>query len=124
MHWYIEVLKKYAVFSGRARRKEYWMFFLFNLLISGVIGFIAGIFSRVLPMPELPAAINLTYNLALCIPSIAVGVRRLHDTGRSGWWIIVPIVNFIFMCFDSEPGTNKYGQNPKEQQGAVVVEGT
>jgi|SRR5271169_83022 len=102
MNWYIEVIKKYAVFGGRARRKEYWMFVLFNLLISIAIAFIR--------MPMLGAI----YNLAVFIPGIAVAVRRMHDTNRSGWWILLPIVNLVFLCLDSQPGENEYGPNPKE----------
>jgi len=114
MHWYLEVLKKYAVFEGRARRKEYWFFVLFNLIISFVLGFIEGLFGG-------PGVLGAIYGLAVLIPGIAVAVRRLHDTGRSGWWLLialVPVVGFIvllvFMVLDSTPGPNQYGPNPKE----------
>lgn len=105
MNWYIEVMKKYAVFSGRARRKEYWMFFLFNMLFAFAIGFIAGL----LGMPSL----NMLYTLAILIPSIAVGVRRMHDTDRSGWWLIVPVAGLIFLFFNGHPNDNQYGPDPK-----------
>jgi uncharacterized membrane protein YhaH (DUF805 family) len=120
MSWYLEVLKKYAVFSGRARRKEYWMFVLFNIiiiLVLALIDYLTGTFS-----PR--AGVGLLgglYSLAVLIPSIAVTVRRLHDTGRTGWWILIGlipvignIVLLIFMVLDSEPGANEYGPNPKE----------
>lgn len=114
MHWYIDVLKKYAVFSGRARRKEYWMFFLFNLIIAFVIGFVAGFTEAVIGAGNtLSTAAGTIYNLAVFIPSIAVAVRRMHDIGRSGWWILVPFVNLVFLCFDSQPDANQYGANPK-----------
>ena len=118
MNWYLEVLKKYAVFNGRARRKEYWSFFLFNILVSillAVIDMAIGSFNAEAGMGLLGGI----YALAVLIPSIAVSVRRLHDTGRSGWWLLialVPIIGVIvlviFMLQDSKP-ENQYGPNPK-----------
>jgi uncharacterized membrane protein YhaH (DUF805 family) len=119
MHWYFEVLKKYAVFSGRARRKEYWYFCLFNILaciLLIVIDHLIGTFS-------LRTGIGLLeglYSLAVLLPAIGVTVRRLHDRNRSGWWIFVglvpligAIVLLVFMVQDSQPGENQYGPNPK-----------
>ncbi len=113
MNWYLEVLKKYVVFSGRARRKEYWMFFLFNIIIALVLGIIEGLVGG-------PGIISTLYSLAVLIPGIAVSVRRLHDTSRSGWWLLiglVPIIGaivlLVFMVQDSQQGENQYGQNPK-----------
>ena len=118
MNWYLEVLKKYAVFNGRARRKEYWFFFLFNILVSillAAIDMAIGSFNAEAGMGLLGGI----YALAVLIPSIAVSVRRLHDTGRSGWWLLialVPIIGVIvlviFMLQDSKP-ENQYGPNPK-----------
>ena len=109
MDWYLQALRKYAVFSGRARRKEYWMFVLVHIIISIVI-FIIGNF-----------AVGL-YGLAIIIPAFAVAIRRLHDTGRSGWWLLVncvPIIGwtilFIWLVKDSDEGENQYGPNPKEK---------
>lgn len=120
MNWYIEVLKKYAVFNGRARRKEYWYFILFHMIISLVVGVIDGLtgsFSGEVGVGLLGAI----YALALLIPSIAVIVRRLHDTDRSGWWILISlipligtIVLIVFLVLDSTPGANRFGENPKE----------
>jgi len=114
MHWYLEVLKKYAQFSGRSRRTEYWMFALINFIIAIVIGFVEGIIGS-------PGLLGMLYALAVLIPGIAVTMRRLHDTGRSGWWILISfvpligiIVLLIFMVQDSEPGDNQHGPNPKE----------
>lgn len=120
MNWYFQALKKYTVFNGRSRRKEYWYFVLFNTIISivlAVIDVVTGSFS-----PE--AGIGLLggiYTLAVLIPGIAVAVRRLHDTGRSGWWLLIglipiigAIVLLVFMVQDSNPGQNQYGPNPKE----------
>ena len=115
MNWYLEVLKKYAVFSGRARRKEYWMFFLFNIIIAFVLGFIEGLVGG-------PGIISTLYSLAVLIPIIAVSIRRLHDISRSGWWLLiylVPIIGaivlLVFMVQDSQQGENQYGQNPKTE---------
>ena len=112
MNWYVDVLKKYAVFEGRARRKEYWMFALFNIIISFVIGFVLGFLGSITGITQL-GTLSYLYTLAILCPAIAVGVRRMHDTGRSGWWIIVPIANLVFACMDSQPGPNEYGPNPK-----------
>lgn len=119
MNWYLEVLKKYAIFSGRARRKEYWMFTLFNVIFSFALGFT----DAALGLADERSGwgpIRGLYTLAVLIPSLAVSVRRLHDTDRSGWWLfigLVPcvgsIVLLIFMVEDSTPGGNQYGANPK-----------
>jgi len=127
MNWYIGVLKKYAVFSGRARRKEYWFFVLFTILISIVLAIIdrfTGTYSAEYGMGLLGGL----YTLAVLLPSIGVTIRRLHDTGRSGWWILLvlipligAIVLLVFMVLDSQPGTNEYGPNPKEGEGSGAV---
>lgn len=114
MDWYLTVLKKYADFNGRARRKEYWMFFLFNLIISFVIGFIFGFIGAFIGVgAALSNFTSIIYSLALLIPSIAVAVRRMHDIGRSGWWILFPIVNLVFLVTEGQPIDNEYGPNPK-----------
>lgn len=114
MNWYIEVMRKYAVFQGRARRKEYWMFFLFNLLIAFGLGFATGFLGAVLGLGQsLNNATSTLYSLAVLIPGLAVGVRRMHDIGRSGWWILFPFVNLVFLCLNSQNGDNEYGPNPK-----------
>ena len=120
MKWYLAVLKNYAGFSGRARRKEYWMFALFNmifvfvaLILDNILGLTAG---------ELPYGLfYFLYALAVLIPTLAVAVRRLHDVGNSGWMFLIVIVPFIgaiwllvLMVTDSNPGENEYGTNPKE----------
>ena len=112
MNYYIECWKKYVEFSGRARRKEYWMFVLFNLIASIVAGFIDGLLGT--------RMIGSLYSLAVLLPGLAVRARRLHDTDRSGWWMLIAliplvgwIVLLIFMCLDSTPGENRFGANPK-----------
>ena len=115
-------LSKYVGFSGRARRSEYWYFALFTFLVSVV----STIFDVVLGTDYEGAAsgglINTVASLALFLPSLAVGVRRLHDTDRSGWWMLITLVPFIgvivllvFMLLDSQPGTNRFGPNPKAE---------
>lgn len=115
MHWYLEVLKKYAVFGGRACRAEYWYFFLFNVIIGFVLGFIDGLIGSFSPEVGVGLLGGL-YSLAVLLPGIAVSFRRLHDTGRSGWWLLialVPVVGaivlLVFMATASEPAENRYG---------------
>jgi len=119
MNWYLGVLKKYADFGGRARRTEYWMFTLFNVIISAVLGFIDGAMGHHAAAGSI-GILSGIYLLAVLLPSIAVSVRRLHDTSRSGWWLLiafVPIIGglvlLVFMVLDSTPGANEYGPNPK-----------
>ncbi len=113
MAWYLMVLKQYAAFGGRSRRKEYWMFFLFNLIVVAALTILDGIVGS-------PGILVAIYGLAVLVPSIAVGVRRLHDTDRSGWWLLISlvpvigsIVLLVFMVQDSRTGDNQYGPNPK-----------
>lgn len=127
MYWYLKVLRHYAVFKGRARRKEYWMFALFNiifLIVATILDNIAGT-----TIGELPYGLfYCLYALAVLIPGLAVSIRRLHDVGKSGWMILislVPLVGAIWLLVlfvtDSEPGENKYGPNPKDSQPEQYV---
>jgi uncharacterized membrane protein YhaH (DUF805 family) len=115
VNWYVKVLKQYADFSGRARRMEYWMFVLVNTIIAFLLYLPA-----IVTGDPLWAILYYLYALAVLIPGLAVAVRRLHDTDRSGWWILiglVPLVGMIillvFMVQDSEQGPNRYGPSPK-----------
>jgi uncharacterized membrane protein YhaH (DUF805 family) len=118
MNWYLDVLKKYAVFEGRAGRQEFWMFVLFHLIAIVVLAIIGSIIRTQI--------ILYIYYLATLIPYLALGVRRLHDTGRSGWWWLISFIPFggfvllFFFIIDSQPGTNKYGPNPKGVQASVA----
>lgn len=87
MHWYVDVLKKYAVFSGRARRQEFWMFTLFSVIISIVLAIIDNAMGSIV--------LGLVYSLAVLLPSLGVAVRRLHDTGRSGWFVLFPLIPLV-----------------------------
>lgn len=123
MNWYLAVWKKYAVFAGRARRKEYWHFWLFNILITLVLAIITtvmGFVSRGTSLGLIGSCLLCLYGLAVLIPGLAVSVRRLHDTGKSGWWLLIGLVPFVggivllvFMVLDSQRDANQYGLNPK-----------
>jgi uncharacterized membrane protein YhaH (DUF805 family) len=143
MNWYLKVLRQYADFSGRSRRKEFWMFVLFNylailgLFLSGyilelIIGTPAYAQSISVLEPEHSSSGNLgrllvlLYLLATFIPLLAVMVRRLHDIGKSGWWIfisLIPIAGYIWLivllCTDGDAGDNLYGPNPKKTGNAL-----
>ena len=112
MKWYLEVLNKYAVFKGRARRKEYWMFVLINYVIGFLLGLIEGIIGTT-PAQNGWSILGLIYSLAVFIPSIAVAVRRMHDNNLSGWIMLVPFFNVILLFTKGTDGDNDYGPDPK-----------
>ena len=119
MNWYLAVLKKYAVFDGRARRKEYWFFVLFNIIFALVLAFIDGMVGTFNPESGY-GVLSGIYGLAVFIPGIAVSIRRLHDTDRSGWWILIcliPLIGAIWLLIlfvlDGTAGQNQYGPDPK-----------
>jgi len=125
MNWWLTAMKKYVDFSGRARRKEYWMFTLFNIIFS----IVAIVLDNILGTANEDLGYGLIYGLfglAILLPTLAVTVRRLHDVGKSGWWIfisLIPIVGgiwlFILTLTDSQPGDNQYGANPKMSMAPV-----
>jgi len=122
--YYTGVLRKYVDFSGRARRAEYWFFVLVNALISIAIQIVEAIFG--ISSGGGVGILSGLYGLAVLLPSLAVACRRLHDTNRSGWWLLIAlipiigvIVLIIFAVQDSDEGTNKYGPNPKEAAPAL-----
>lgn len=147
MEWYLMVWKKYAEFDGRSRRKEYWMFTLFNLLAIFALGALAIAVGVMLETTGKVASENSVpflfipigiYALAALIPSISAATRRFHDIGKSGWLLfllialgVIPVVGFItaiiqivFLCQDSQPGANQYGPNPKfPEQGTMMYSG-
>ncbi|WP_429025223.1 DUF805 domain-containing protein [Aeromonas veronii] len=137
MNWYISVLKQYAVFSGRARRTEYWMFLLCNVIVMQLLGMVDKLIGGDKEF------ISGIYSLAVLLPSLAVAVRRLHDTDRSGWWlllVLVPIIGILvptigtlvpiigtlvliyFMVCNGQQGPNRFGDDPKAapSQGFIV----
>ncbi len=116
MQWYLDVLKKYAVFEGRARRQEYWMYVLFNVIAMVVLLIISAIIGSQI--------LYYLYILGVLVPSIAVLVRRLHDTGKSGWMVLlglIPIIGgiilLVFACIEGDRAPNAYGPDPKAPMG-------
>jgi uncharacterized membrane protein YhaH (DUF805 family) len=120
MNWFMDVLRnKYATFEGRARRKEYWFYVLFYVLVFCVLAFVDGLIGTFSEEAGL-GLISGLFVLATLVPSLAVTVRRLHDTDRSGWWVLIglipiagDLVLLVFTVMDSQPGANQYGPNPK-----------
>ncbi len=112
MLWYFRGIKKYAVFDGRARRKAYWFFILFNNILSFLFGYMLTDPFKA-PGFGLASFLPTIFILGMLLPGLAVAVRRMHDVGRSGWWLLVPIANIIFALTDSDPMDNQYGPNPK-----------
>lgn len=138
MEWMILPLKRYADFSGRSQRKEYWMFAILQTLLIVVPFFILGLSGSLDNSSPEPTGFALILFgvlgicfLGLIIPSLAVQVRRLHDTNRSGWWVllgIIPIVSYIgffvlliFFCLDGTKGDNRYGADPKMEKNVGDV---
>lgn len=120
MNWYLTVMKDFANFSGRSRRKEYWMFVLFNIIFGAAAMALDNLLGIVVAMGYGP--IYGLYVLAILVPSIAVAIRRLHDVGKSGWMLLIafiPLVGAIWllvlMVMDSQPGENEYGPDPKAE---------
>ncbi len=108
MNWYMAAMKNYAGFSGRARRKEYWMFFLFSMIIYIAATVVGGLVSDTLG-PMLGGLVALVH----IIPLLAAGWRRMHDTDRAGWWCLVPLAGLIFAFMEGTRGPNQYGPDPK-----------
>ena len=122
MRWYFQALKNYAEFEGRAGRAEYWSFVFLNLVIEcaaafvaaalGIVGssILSGPGDHVMQTGEITASlVSILYGFFVLIPCIAVAVRRMHDTGRSGWWLWAPVINFIFLCLGGERREADYG---------------
>src|SRR4051794_32086060 len=106
MKWYLKVLQNFVNFNGRGHRSEYWYFVLFNIIFSYSFAFIDVYTS----FPVLQGI----YSLFILLPSISVGVRRMHDVGKSGWYLLIPIYNIVLACTEGETFENKYGPDPKQ----------
>ena len=113
MQWYMQAWRDYKKFDGRSRRTEYWMFLLINIGVNIALGLVEAMFGS-------PGILSWLYSLAVLVPAIAVSIRRLHDIGLPGLWvllILIPFLNLllalIFLTRDSQPGANEYGPNPK-----------
>ncbi len=121
MHWYIDVLRKYTVFEGRARRKEYWIFALISALILIFLSLIDEMTGWKVWDDE--GVLSLVYSIAVFVPTLAVVVRRLHDTDRSGWWVLIAliplvgaIVLLVFLILKGNEGDNRFGPDPKTEE--------
>lgn len=126
MNYYLEAFRKYAEFSGRARRSEYWFFTLFNVLITLVLALLGANLVRLLGL-NANGSLGLAYLYLLVslLPTVAVSVRRLHDIGLSGWWYLIVFVPLgglvltILAIVDSQAGANRFGPNPKDLPAAA-----
>lgn len=107
MNYYLKVLQNYANFDGRARRSEYWYFVLFNIIISFTLSYVGIMMGTTI--------LSNIYTLAVLIPGIAVAVRRMHDVGKSGWYVLIPIYNLVLACTEGTSGDNEYGADPKAE---------
>jgi uncharacterized membrane protein YhaH (DUF805 family) len=116
MRTYLEVIRKYAEFGGRARRKEYWVFTLCHVLVIIALALVEG-FLGIAPDSDESLLVTI-YGIAVAVPVIAVGMRRMHDTGHRGWWLFVPIFNLLLAVRAGQKGENRYGPDPK---GSVAV---
>lgn len=123
MNYYFACMKKYATFKGRARRSEFWYFYLTNLFIIASLYLIGGLIidrTQSMAMVTFFDALNLTYRIFILTPIISVSVRRLHDVDKSGWLYalnLIPVIGFFILivnyCKDGTPGENRFGQSPK-----------
>lgn len=119
MHWYLLVLQKYAVFHGRARRAEFWWFFLINGIVYMLLALLDGALGWGQPETGV-GVLSALYTLATALPGLAVTVRRLHDGGNSGWWVLIGLVPMlgtlvllVLLLLNSTPGDNAHGPNPR-----------
>jgi len=122
MKYYLKALKNYTNFKGRADRKEYWIFFLINVMISIILTVIDNNFGLIIDRDMGLGLLSLIYSFVVALPVITVGVRRLHDIGKSGKWIFiafVPIIGGFWLLFlfasKGEEGANQYGNNPNAE---------
>jgi uncharacterized membrane protein YhaH (DUF805 family) len=127
MEWALLPLKRYAEFTGRSRRKEYWSFFLLMLAVYIVVGMVDGMLGMGGMVGGVYGPLSLLAALFFLVPGIAVGIRRLHDTERSGWWLLIgliPLVGLVLLYFfvlEGTKGPNSYGPDPKEGEAAAAT---
>lgn len=129
MEWYLKVVRdNYANFEGRARRQEYWMFVLFNLIFIIAIALLSGVLASLFNAPFF-MFLYIIYVLGVIIPSLAVAVRRLHDVGKSGWFYfisLIPLIGgiwlFILFVTEGDKGPNQYGPDPKAPNAEEINE--
>ncbi|WP_241908279.1 DUF805 domain-containing protein, partial [Vibrio sp. 10N.261.52.A1] len=119
MNWFVDVIKRPVEFNGRARRREYWYFFAVSLGITLLLSLIDNVLGWYDPNSDI-GLLSGIFSLLILLPGLSVTIRRLHDTNRTGWWVLlylVPVIGFfilsIFLILDSNMECNKYGDNPK-----------
>ncbi len=132
MNWYLRAIKNYVNFSGRARRKEYWMFFLFNMIFGTVAAIIDRIIGSDIAFMGVRlgyGVIGIAYSTFVLIPSLSISFRRLHDIDKSAGWLfigLIPVVGaiwlFVYSILAGTPGDNRFGADPKADNVAVEVE--
>ena len=115
---YINAVKNYAVFEGRATRPQYWYFILFSMIISIALGIIEVALGW---GDEDGGILTGLYSLFILVPSIAVGVRRIHDSNKSGWWILLPFYNLYLLIRKGTDGENRFGPNPNGGMSAPAA---
>lgn len=111
--WYIPVLKRYWDFDGRATRKEFWIFVLFSALVQMAIYTLVRVSTG---DAETASIFENLYVLSILLPAVGLAMRRMHDIGRNGTWVFLPIVNFIFYCLKGQSHDNEYGPNPYDDR--------
>jgi uncharacterized membrane protein YhaH (DUF805 family) len=127
MNWYLDAFRNYAKFDGRSRRRAYWLFMLFNIIALWIL-LAVDLFTGTFSAETGVGLLSGIYCVAVLVPSLALSVRRLHDIGKSGWWVLIGLVPIIgglvllyFAVLDSQPGDNVYGPNPKGVGAAVAA---
>jgi len=132
MDWMLMPYRRYAEFSGRSQRKEYWMFYLFVMIVYVVLSIIMSMGAPTVDpvtgeisgggvLSTIGMGLLGVFWLGTIIPALAVSIRRMHDQDRSGWWILVPIANLIFLFIDGTPGPNRFGPDPKGRGGEAFA---
>ncbi len=135
MNYYLNVLRNYASFNGRASRKEYWMFFLFNVIFAIIAMVLDSMLGSTFKIDTMNGSLNLPYGyiyllyvLVLLLPGLAVAVRRLHDIGKSGWNLLIaliplvgPIWILVLLATSGNQGENDYGPDPMAEAEAAFA---
>jgi uncharacterized membrane protein YhaH (DUF805 family) len=114
MEWMLLPYKRYFDFSGRSRRKEYWMFFLLSMIVNIVTNVLASVGGAV---AMIGGAISVVFFLGSIVPAVALAIRRAHDTDKSGWFMLIPIYNLVLAVTEGNKGSNRFGQDPKDPAG-------
>lgn len=132
MEWMLMPYKRYVDFSGRSRRKEFWMFYLFVMIVYAVLVAITAMGAPTVdPMTgevsggglaTVSGGLLTLFWLGTFLPLLACQIRRMHDQDRSGWWILVPVANLIFLFIEGTKGPNRFGPDPKDPAGAATFE--